>query len=151
MAIERLNQGALSAASQLPFHDPANGGDARASMTALATLLATLLGVAALQVTQYAAPNASGFSVTVAPVTPGVSVWLRLTPLAAYAAGTILLPAVATAQHGQEVVVSCTQAVTALTVSGNGATVNGAATALGTNGFFRMKFDAVVSAWHRVG
>lgn len=151
MAIERLNQGTLSAASQLPFYDSANGSDARASMTALAALLATLLGTSQLQVTQYSAPSATGFSVTVAPATDGVSVWLLLTPAAGYAAGTIVLPAVAGAQHGQEVLVSCTQVVTALTVSGNGATVSGAPTALAANSFFRMKFDAVVDGWYRAG
>ena len=83
MAIERLTQAALSAAAQIPFYDPANGSDARASITALATLLAELIGVSQLQVTQYAAPNATGFTVLVAPATPGASVWLLLTPLAA--------------------------------------------------------------------
>lgn len=151
MAIERLNQGALSAGAQIPFYDSANGGDARASVTVLAALLAELLGASSLQVTQYSAPNATGFSVTVAPAVAGTSVWLLLTPLAGYAAGTVVLPAVATAQHGQEVLVSCTQAVTTLTVSGNGGTVNGAPAALTANGFFRLKFDAVVDAWYRVG
>lgn len=151
MAIERLNQGTLSVASQIPFYDAANGSDARASITALATLLATILGTASLQLTQYAAPNASGFSITVAPQTDGVSVWLIVTPLAGYAAGTVVLPAVALCQHGQEVLVNCTQAVTTLTVNGNGATVNGAPTTLAANAFFRLKFDAVVDAWYRVG
>lgn len=151
MAIERLNQGTLSAASQLPFYDPANGGDARASITALAALLTTLLGSASLQLTQYAAPNASGFNVTLAPQTNGASVWLVLTPLAGYAAGTITLPAVALCQHGQEMLVSCTQAVTTLTVNGNGGTVNGAPTTLAANAFFRLKFDGVLKVWYRVG
>lgn len=151
MAIERLNQGSLSAASQLPFYDNANGSDARASVTALATLLATLLGTASLQLTQYAAPNTTGFSVTVAPQTDGASVWLVLTPLAGYAAGTVVLPAAALCQHGQEVLVNCTQAVTTLTVSGNGATVSGAPTTLAANAFFRLKFGGVLKAWYRVG
>ena len=150
MAIERLNQGAITAGAQVPFYDAANGGDARTSVTALAALLSTLLGTASLQLTQYAAPNATGFSVTVAPQTNGASVWLLLTPLAGYAAGTIVLPAVALCQHGQELLVNTTQAVTTLTVSGNGATVNGAPTTLAANAFFRLKFDAVLGAWYRV-
>ncbi len=151
MAIDRLNQGVFSAASQLPFYDAANGGDARASITALASLLSTLLGVASLQLTQYAAPNASGFSISIIPQTNGASVWLLMTPLAGYAAGAIVLPAVATCAHGQEIAVTTTQAVTALTVNGNGAVVNGAPTALAANGFFRLKFDAVLDAWYRAG
>ena len=151
MAIERLNQGTPNAGSQIPFYDSAIGGDARTSVTALAALLATLLGTASLQLTQYAAPNASGFNVQVAPQTGGASVWLVLTPLAAYAAGTITLPAVALCQDGQELLLNTTQAVTALTVAGNGATVNGAPTTLAANAFFRLKFDAVLRVWYRVG
>ena len=151
MAIDRLNQGTLSAGSQLPFYDAANGGDARASVTALAALLAALLGSAGLQLTQYAAPNATGFNVVVNPQTNGASSWLILTPLAGYAAGTVTLPAVALCAHGQEVLVNCTQAVTALTVAGNGATVNGAPTTLAANAFFRLKFDGVLKVWYRVG
>jgi hypothetical protein len=47
--------------------------------------------------------------------------------------------------------VNTTQAVTALTVAGNGATVNGAPTTLAANGFFRIRFDAVLDVWYRVG
>jgi hypothetical protein len=151
MAIERLNQGTLSAASQLPFYDSAIGSDARASITALAALIGQLLGTASLQLTQYAAPNATGFNVQVAPQTNGASVWLLLTPLAGYAAGTITLPAVALCQHGQELLLNTTQSVTTLTVAGNGATVNGAPTTLAANAFFRLKFDGVLKVWYRVG
>lgn len=151
MAIERLNQGTLSSASQLPFYDTAIGGDARASITALAAFIGQLLGTASLQLTQYAAPNATAFNVQVAPQTDGASVWLVLTPLAGYAAGTITLPAVALCQHGQELLVNSTQAVTALTIAGNGAAVNGAPTTLTANAFFRLKFDGVLKVWYRVG
>jgi hypothetical protein len=151
MAIERLNQGTLSAASQLPFYDASNGADARASVTALAALMATLLGTASLQLTQYAAPNATGFTVTIAPQTDGASVWLVLTPTTIFAAGTIVLPAVALCQHGQEVLVNSTHTVTALTVNSNGATINGAPTTLAANAFFRLKFDGVLKVWYRVG
>ena len=47
--------------------------------------------------------------------------------------------------------VSCTQAVTTLTVSGNGSTVNGAPTTLAANGFFRLRYDGVFKAFYRVG
>jgi len=76
---------------------------------------------------------------------------LLLTPAATYAAGTIVLPEKTSCIDGQELMCTCTQIVTALTVSGNGATVNGAPTALAANGFFRLRFDAVFSAWYRVG
>lgn len=151
MSIERLTQGKLTAAANIPFHDPSNGADYRASVTALAALLQTLLTTSGETMTQYSAPNATGFSVTIAPATSGGSVYLLLTPVAGYAAGTIVLPAVAACVDGQEVLVSCTQAVTTLTTSGNGATVNGAPSTLAANAFFRLRFDGVLDSWYRVG
>lgn len=151
MAIDRLNQGTPTAAAALPFWDPTNGADRRASLTEFAALLQTLLSPSAGLVTQYAAPNATGFNVMIAPPTTGASVYLRMSPLAGYAAGTITLPLLASCIDGQELLVSCTQAVTTLTVAGNGATVNGAPTTLAANAFFRLRFDAVSDSWARVG
>ena len=147
-SIINLQTGDLSAASSIPFYDPENGADRRASVSALAALLQTLLSSAG-SITQYAAPNATGFSVTIAPPTVGASVWLLLTPVAGYAAGTIVLPGADLRADGQEVTVSCTQAVTTLTVSGG--TINGAPATLAANGFFKLRFDGVLGAWYRVG
>lgn len=151
MAINQLNQGDISEAAQIPFYDPSVGADRRDSVTALAALLQTLLSPSGGLITQYAAPNATGFTVLVAPFTAGASMWLLLTPAAGYAAGTVTLPAQATCRDGQEVLVSCTQAVTTLTVAGNGATVNGSPATLAANAFFRMRYDAVFRAWYRAG
>lgn len=98
-------------------------------------------------ITQYAAPSATGFSVAIGPG----NVWLILTPTATFAAGTLTLSDVFSVQDGQELLVNCTQIVTALTVAGNGATVTGAPTTLAANDFFRLRFDAVLSTWYRVG
>lgn len=147
--INRLSEADFSAASQIPFYDAASGNDRRGSLAALAEAL----GVAssAPLTTQYAAPNATDFGVQIAPPANGASVYLLLTPAAGYAAGAITLPAVALCVDGQELLVACTQAVTTLTVAGNGATVNGAPTTLAANAFFRLRFDGVFGAWYRVG
>jgi hypothetical protein len=130
----------------------ANNNDSRAlPLSVLLTYLQTQLASTSMFETQYAAPNASGFSVTINPTTDGDSVYLLLTPLAGYAAGTIVLPELTECVDGQEVLVNSTQAVTALTVSGNGATVNGAPTTLAANGFFRLRFDDINNSWYRVG
>lgn len=104
-------------------------------------------------ITQYAAPSATGFSVT---ITDGAdddeNVHLILTPAAGYAAGTIVLPPVAGLVDKQEVLVNCTQAITTLTVDGNGATaVTGEPSTMAANDFFRLKYDAATSTWYRVG
>lgn len=103
--------------------------------------------------TQYAAPSATGFSVTITDEDDDdANVHLILTPVAGYAAGTIVLPAVASLIDKQEVLVNCTQAVTTLTIDKNGATaLTGAPTTLAANNFFRLKYDLATSTWYRVG
>lgn len=100
--------------------------------------------------TQYAAPSATDFSVQ---ITDGLdNIHLILTPVAGYADGTIVLPAVGNVVDKQEVLVNCTQAVTALVVDGNGAVaVTGEPSGLSANDFFRLKYDITVQTWYRIG
>lgn len=139
-------------ADQVPIYSSENGDARKASMTVLAAYIQTLLSSTGAMETQYSAPAATGFSVTINPTTDGDSVHLLLTPVAGYAAGTIVLPAVAECEDGQEVVVNSTQAITTLTVSANGATaVNGAPTTMAANAFFRLRFDGIFTSWYRIG
>lgn len=137
----------LAAGDQLPVWATANGDTRRASLTTLTGYLNDALTFpSALTFTQlHAAPSATGFSVS---ISAGWT-WLVLTPVAGYAAGTIVLPAAPA--DNDEILVNSTQAVTTLTVNGNGNTVTGAPTTLAANGFFRLKFDATLDAWYRVG
>lgn len=140
---------AVVSSDQVPIYSSENGDARKASM---ATLLAFFKGQITAnddKLTQYAAPSATGFNVQVN--NDSESVWLILTPVAGYAAGTITLPAVANCVDRQEVLVNCTQAVTTLTVAGNGGTVTGAPTTLAANGYFRLRFGAVTKTWYRVG
>jgi len=123
-----------------------NNGDTRkASINLLLTFMQDNLTLPGALTTQYAAPSATGFSVTVATG----DTWLLLTPTATFAAGTIVLPSAPTDKD--EVSVNCTQIITALTVSGAGRTVTGAPTTLAAaNAFFTMRFDAATNAWYRV-
>jgi len=151
-AIQRLSEGDFSASSQIPFGDATNGQDRRASVSQLTALLQEQLTAANDLTSQYSSPAASGFNVTVSPIQEGGGVFLLLTPLAGYAAGTVTLPQVATCEHGQQVVVHTTQAVTTLTIVGSGATsVSGAPTTMAAGGFFRLVFDAVQASWYRIG
>ena len=121
-----------------------NNGDSRkASLTLLTDYLQTALVQPGSLTTQYAAPSATAFSVTISLV----NTWLLLTPTGAFAAGTIVLPASPTDKA--EVSINTTQAITALTVSA-AATVTGAPTTLAQNAFFTMRYDAVTAAWYRV-
>lgn len=139
------------AADQVPIYSSTNGDARKASMSVIAAYIQTLLTAAGLYMTQYSAPAATAFNTQITPATDGESVYLLLTPTGTFAAGTITLPAKALCQDRQEVLVACSQIVTALTVAGNGSTVNGAPAALAANGFFKLRYDGIFAAWYRVG
>lgn len=141
----------LGSADLVPLFSASLGGDTAATLATLVAWLQGQLTAGGAMLTQYAAPNATGFTAAVQPGADGGGVWLLLTPAAGYAAGTVLLPLQALCKDGQEVLVTSTQAVTALTVSGNGSTVYGAPSALTANAFFKLRFDGVVKAWYRIG
>lgn len=148
----------VSAGDLVPIFATSDGDARAAAMSVLQEYMQDNLTFAdfADYVSQYSAPSATGFSVT---ITDGSSdgitssnVHLILTPLAGYAAGTIVLPAKTGLVNKQEVLVNCTQLVTALTISLNGATAAvGAPTTLAANAFFRLKYDSITSNWYRVG
>ena len=136
----------LVAADQILLQGSANGLYETVSASALLSYIQANLTATSVTV-QYSAPSATGFSVTIALATS--STWLLLTPTGTLAAGTIVLPASPADKVSVEV--TTTQAITALTVSGNGATVTGAPTTLAANGFFKMRYNAVNSSWYRYG
>jgi len=150
MQINQLDRATTLNSGDLVVIFSTSNGDARAAaMSVLLDFVQQNTTQPGNDMTQYASPNASGFNITIAPVTTGENVYLLLTPTAGFAAGTITLPALTSSVDGQQVLVSCTQAVTALTVAGNGATVNGAPTTLAANAFFRLRFDHINNSWYR--
>jgi len=106
-------------------------------------------------ITCYSAPSSTGFSVSLPTSASGAedgdSLWLILTPTGTLSAGTIVLPESTTLVDKQQILVNCTQIVTTLTVSGNGATVTGAPTTLAANGYFKLQYDQATNVWYRVG
>lgn len=145
---------AVAAGDLLAVYSQTNGDARKSAISVLqAYMQNNLTGLTSTFVTQYAAPSAAGFNVT---ITDGgdddESVHLILTPTGALASGTITLPAVANVIDKQEVLINCTQAVTTLTVAGNGATaVTGEPSTLAANDYFRLKYDLVTKTWYRVG
>lgn len=132
-----------------PVWSTSNGDTRKVSLTTLKSAINDGDTVADDKVTVYAAPSATGFTVTLP--SSADSAWLVLTPAAGYAAGTIVLPASTVAVERQEILVNCTQSVTTLNINGNGATVTGAPTTLAANAFFRLRFEPVAKVWYRVG
>lgn len=140
----------LASGDQLAVYDTSNGDARKASLLTLLTFLQSNLTTGISYTTQYVAPSVTGFSVQ---ITDGsANIHLILTPVAGYATGTIVLPTNSLVVDKQEVLVNCTQAVTTLTIDGNGATaVTGEPAALSANDFFRLKYDLTTKTWYRVG
>ena len=136
----------VTASDLIPIWSSSDGDARKASANTLKTYLPGGVSVNDGLITQTASPAATGFNVSV----PTAGTWLILTPAAAYAAGAITLPFFENVQGGQIVLVNCSQAVTALTVNGNGATVIGAPSALTANSTFTMRYRADTLAWYRV-
>lgn len=134
----------LALGDLLPIGDVSNYDPRKATLSQLVDFLQSNLDFTVQQLTrQSAAPSATGFSVI---ITEG-NTWLILTPVAGYAAGTIVLP---TGIDQEVVTVNCTQAVTTLTIT-SGSTVTGAPTTLAANDFFTLKYDQINDTWYRVG
>ena len=151
-ALNRLGTvSTLAASDLLAIFSTSLGNDAAVTLANLLEWMQEQLSSGDGSISQYASPTATGFSVTVAPFVAGGNVFLTLTPSGTFAAGTIAMPTSSTAAHGQEVLVHCTQVVTALTVSGNGASTSGAPTSLAAGSFFRMRYDQINQTWYRVG
>lgn len=137
----------LSLSDLLPLFSQEDGDTRKMSLSALVSFLNSNLDLENDKVTQYYSPSSTGFSVDV----DEPNTWLILTPTSSFAAGTIVMPSASNDDEGKEVLVNCTQAVTALTVDGNGATVTGAPTTLTANSYFRMRYEPVSGVWYRVG
>jgi len=133
----------IKAGDSFPFWSQGSGDTMRASSDVLKSYFHPTAGN---DVTQYAAPTATGFSVTVSGIEDA---WLILTPIAGYAAGSVVMPI--DPENQQRVTVSCSQSVTTLTVSGNGKGIAGAPSTIAANGFFCMRYDDVLGTWFRVG
>lgn len=135
----------LSSGDQIPVYSSSNGDARKASLTTLRTWFEDNFAAPEFE-TVLEAPTGSGFNIQLAASTE--SIWLIANPTGAFAAGTVTLPPVADCFDGQQIIVTCSQAVTALTVAGNGATIVGAPTALGTGGFFSLRFRESQDTWY---
>jgi len=148
--INQLNAAdTINISDLLPIYSQQNGDARKVSAYQLAQFVAGQITVPDDKITQYSAPALTGFTTQVNDASD--SVWLIMMPTGTMAAGTIKLPAVANAANRQEVLVNCTQIVTALTVDGNGATVTGAPSTLAANAFFRLRYESTLKTWYRVG
>lgn len=144
----------LTAGDNIAVGSSTNGDDRRAALSVLLSYIQSNLTITdtaafAEYTTQYAAPSATGQSIQ---VTDGDdNIHLIITPVAGYAAMTIVLPTSTNCTDKQDILVNCTEAVTTLTIDGNGSTVAGEPTTLAADAYFRLKYDLPGTTWYRVG
>lgn len=144
----------LQAGDNLAVGSTSNGDDRRAPVSVLASYLQdnlTFIDSLAFPnfITQYDSPSATGFTTRVTD--NGDNIFLIMTPSAGYASGTIILPAVGNLVDKQEILIVVSEAVTALTINGNGATVNSAPTTLVADSFLRFRYDLLNTTWYLIG
>lgn len=127
-----------------------NQGDARgASMTVISDFVLGQIELSGTDfVTQYALPSSSGFSIQVNNTSENTH--LIISPTGAFAAGTILLPSFANLIEGQQVMVTITQPLTALTITPSGSSVIGAPAGLAVNQTFVLKYDSASTTWYMI-
>lgn len=128
-----------------------NQGDARgAAMSVIAAYVLSTIDISGTDfVTQYALPSVTGFSIQVNNTSENTH--LIISPTGSFAAGTIVLPAIANLIEGQQVMVTITQSLTALMITPNGAAIIGAPSSLTANQTFILKYDSASSTWYMVG
>lgn len=149
--INQLTATAPGASQSVPVYDPAKGDSRRWSLSdLLAWIVAnTVTGIKEPN-TQYSAPIAGG---NIVVNDDNEDTHLIITPAGGLATLTITLPALANLRDKQKFICNCTQAIAALTISGNGATVGIVETLLldAADKYFTLKYDATLNIWYRIG
>ena len=139
----------ISLGDLIPIFSTNNGQSRKMAVNQLIAVLQSQITSTDDKLTQYAQPNATGFQIQVN--NDSLSVFLIITPLADYAAGTLILPLSSVCADKQEIHVISTRAITTLTINANGSNIVGAPSTLAANGFFKLRFDKTMSTQYRIG
>jgi len=137
----------VSSGDQVPVFDESAGTARKMSVSQLLAFFSANFASPEFEV-QTAAPTLTGFTLTL--TASAKSIWALLSPTGGLASGTVVLPAVADCFDGQEVLVTSSQNIAALTVNGNGATVSGAPAGLAANGAMRFRYRTLMTSWRFV-
>lgn len=132
----------LQGSDNFPIYDSSNGDARKVSATVLLDYVQENFANPQFA-TLYAAPTLAGFNVT---IPNGASnQWVIITPSGTLASGIVTLP---TAPFdGQEVIISFSQTITALTIS-SGATVAGAPGSVLANSSIFMRYNTAQNTWY---
>lgn len=132
----------------LVIYDSSNSDARKVSLGSLVTYIDSVSAKKSEYTHQYEAPATA----TTVNITDGsANIWLTLTPTSTIATLILKLPSSGNCKDYQEILVNSTQQVTTLTIDGNGSTVAGAPTSISQNNYFKLKYDAIMKTWYRVG
>lgn len=145
--INQLSPIEVSGGLNLAVYSPDQGDARRISITDLLAYFTQAFESPTVATTVYT--PTTGFSI---PVVSGASQWVLIQPASGLAAGTVVLPLNTSTSDGTEVLVTSTQAITALAIGLNGSSVaHGVPTTLAANGYFKLRFVSATNSWYRVG
>ena len=133
----------VTGGDQLAVWSPNNGDTRRASMNVVSTYITGTLDLPVdISRSQYEAPSANGFTVTIT----SPNTWLVLNPTNDFASGSVALPT-GVADLSMISIVT-TRSVAAFGVTASGAAVVGAPTTIKANEAFTLRYDGVTNTWY---
>jgi hypothetical protein len=136
---------ALAGGDQVPIYDSDAGTARKASLSQFVAYFKSAFA-SPDYTTILVSPSVSGFNQPIGSQT--TNVWLVMTPTGTMATGTVTLPPVADCFDGQQILISCTEVITALTIATNGAgAISGVPNAIGVGGFIALRFSSSSSLW----
>jgi len=145
--LSSVSSSELTGSDLLVTFSNSNGDSRKISLSNFLTWLNTNFTNTSFTVEAYVPVTGQTLTIT----DDGLPRWLKMIPAGTLSTLAVTLPADENATDGQEILVTSTEVVTTLTINGNGATVNGAPSALTANGFFKLRYNALDVIWYRVG
>lgn len=135
---------ALATGDQIVVWSSSNGDTRKASLTTLLSFFESNFASPDYEV-QTSAPTSTGFTMTLTASTS--SIWAQIESTGAFAAGTVTLPPVADAFDGQQILITCSNAITALTVSPNGASTVGVPVGIAAESAILLRYSLSLTRW----
>lgn len=137
----------LSSGDQIVVYSSANGDARKSSLNSILSLFQSLFTNPEFEA-QIFTPTSGQ---TIALTASSSNIWAVLNPTTALASLTVVFPAVSGVADGQEIIVSCSEQIDSLTLSGNGADIVGTVSGVPTGGFGgRWRYNEQLGSWYIV-
>lgn len=135
----------VSSGDLLPTYSTSNGDARKMSIGTLLTYFKETFTSPTFVTSITAIENGQ----TVSATNDSTNQWVLLTPAGTIATGTVVLPISTGLVDGQEVMVTSSNTITALTINGNGSTVVGGPTTIGATSPFKLRYNLLNTSWYK--